>query len=328
MRARRRGALLCAVLLVALPAAAQEPAPAPRAELSVQPLEATVGDPLDVTLTLDLPPGTRLAPPEIGPQIGPFSVIDGAWSGPQALAGGERWIWSGSVCAFRTGALELPPVRLTITATDGKTIAVQTPARSVTIRSVLDPQQDAGDPALADLKPPASIAPDYRALLLAASILVLLLLGSAALWWLHRRYAARLAAVPPADPFQRTPPHVWVYGELQKLLDRRLAEQGQVDLFFAELSRIVKLYLSGRYRVELMERTTAELPDRLRQAGAGEKAIQDTCRLLSRCDMVKFAGQLPDPAACREAVEEAYRIVDATRPVPASTEGAPVRGAA
>jgi hypothetical protein len=101
---------------------------------------------------------------------------------------------------------------------------------------------------------------------------------------------------------------------LQKLLDRRLAEQGQVPLFFAELSRIMKIYLGGRFRRDLLERTSAEVPDDLHQAGASGDSIEQVTRLLERCDAVKFAGLLPAPEACREAIEQAYRIVDATRP--------------
>ena len=122
------------------------------------------------------------------------------------------------------------------------------------------------------------------------------------------------------------PPHVWIYGELQRLLERRLAEGGQVDVFFSELSRILKLYLGGRYRLELMERTTEEVTPALRQAGAPREAVWTAREILELCDRVKFAGEKPDAEACRAAVDEVYRIVDATRPAeaPAGEE----RGAA
>ena len=54
-----------------------------------------------------------------------------------------------------------------------------------------------------------------------AFFLALLLGGAGLLWWLQRRYGNRLTAVEaPEDPFHRMPPHVWVYRELQRLLDR------------------------------------------------------------------------------------------------------------
>ena len=50
-------------------------------------------------------------------------------------------------------------------------------------------------------------------------------------------------------------------------------------------------------------------------------------QLLRRCDRVKFAGEVPGPEACREAIDDAYRIVDATRPRPARQDRT-ARGAA
>jgi hypothetical protein len=104
------------------------------------------------------------------------------------------------------------------------------------------------------------------------------------------------------------------------LLEQRLAEQGRVAEFFARLSWILKRYLGGRYRVELMERTSAEVPIRLRQAGAHDEGIEAAAGLLGRCDMVKFANDVPGSDECRAAIEEAYRIVDSTKPRPAPAQ--------
>jgi hypothetical protein len=296
--------------------------------LAVSPAEATVGDPLEVTLRLLAPPGCEPDPAGIGRQLGPFSVVSGAWEGPRPQDGHELWVWTGSVVAFRPGEHEIPALGLSLIGPEGERLSAQSPAHRVTIRSVLDPDEAEQAAQIADLKPPASLDPRYGAIWAAAGILAALLIGAAFLWWLHRRYAAKLAAAElPDDPFRRTPPHVWVYAELQKLLERRLAEQGQVELFFAELSGILKRYLTGRYRVELLERTSGEVPEALRQAGAPPGAIEDVARLLSHCDLVKFAKQRPDPSSCRQVIEEAYGIVDATKPREAEFD-AEARGAA
>ena len=182
-------------------------------------------------------------------------------------------------------------------------------------------------PEIADLKPPASMRAELGPLWTGLAIVAALLAAAAVYWWMHRRYAARLAAAEvPDDPFHRTPPHVWVYGELQKLLEKRLPEQGEVDRFYAELGRILKRYLGGRFRVDLLEHTTAEVPGRLRQAGGAEPMIQKSREILAACDAVKFAGVRPDPEQCRLDVEKVYEIVDATKPREVREDAA--RGAA
>jgi hypothetical protein len=123
------------------------------------------------------------------------------------------------------------------------------------------------------------------------------------------------------------PPHLWVYKALQELLERRLEEQGLVDLFYAELSRILKLYLTGRYRIDLMEKTTEETNALLRQAGAPERSTLEVRELLERCDGVKFAKQMPPPNSRKDAVETVYSVVDATKPAEAD-EQQPEQGAA
>jgi hypothetical protein len=316
VRRPARPSALAALVLAGTLGAADEGGSAVSVRVEVDRPEATVGDYLELRVVVTLPPLTRLDPPRLGPALGPFSVVDGSWSGPEAVGEGERWSWSGAVVSYRTGELELPAVRITVEDESGERHEARSEPVPVTILSVLDSEVNGAEQVeIADLKAPASIPADYRALLTAAGILLALLLAAAALWWLHRRYAARLAAVPaPDDPFHRTPPHEWVYAELQKLLERRLAEQGQVTLFFAEIAWIVKRYLGGRYRVELMERTTAEVPPRLRQAGALSDATEAVAELLGRCDMVKFAKRVPVSDDCRTAIEAAYRIVDATKP--------------
>jgi hypothetical protein len=119
---------------------------------------------------------------------------------------------------------------------------------------------------------------------------------------------------------------VWIYEELEKLLARRLAEEGRIGLFYDELTHIVKQYLEGRFRVDLLERTTSEVPGTLLRAGAPADAGSLARALLESGDRVKFARVDAGPSDCRAAVEEAYRLVDLTKP--AETENAAPAAAA
>jgi hypothetical protein len=295
----------------------------PRAVVEVAPLEGNVGDPLEVKIEVVTPKGFLVERPELGPQ-GSLTFRARSWEGPLESEGVLRWIWSGTVAAFETGELELPALPIRVSGPQGEQ-TLRTEPIGIEIGSVLPAEESEED--LADLKGPASVPPDYAALRRAALILLILLAISGVAWWLHRRWAHRLSAVPaPADPFHRMAPHEWVYKELQHLLELRLAEQGKVDSFYSELSRILKMYLGGRYRVDLMEKTTAEVPDELREVGTPREAARGAREVLEGADRVKFAAERPAPAECREAVEAIYRIVDATRP--ADAVGDTDRGAA
>lgn len=299
-----------------------------RIRLEVGQVEAAVGDRIETTLVLQLGPAETFLPPEIGPQWGPFEVLDGEWSESAPDGRARTWIWKGGLAVYRVGTFTIPEKKIEF-GVDPDRGSLRTEPMEIVIESVLEATETEPDspeaPALSDLKGQVSIPADFHALVWAGSILLLLLAASGAIWWLHRRYAAGLAAVEtPTGLFDRIPPHQWVYAELQQLLERRLPEQGEIDVFYAELSRIVRRYLGGRYRVELMERTTAEIPDRLLQAGAPREILGAVQGVMEQCDAVKFAAVRPGSDAWKSVVEEIYRIVDTTKPQTAASE----RGAA
>ena len=89
-------------LLVALAAAgsalAQETvSPSIEVRITVDPLEATVGDPIAVRLVVSLPPGTKMDPPRFGPALGSFAVTDESWSEAKTVDGAEQRTWSGTL---------------------------------------------------------------------------------------------------------------------------------------------------------------------------------------------------------------------------------------
>ena len=310
-----RGLVVAAAALLVsglgvLPALGAQPA----ARLSVEADGAKVGDRLPARLVVELPAGARFDPPDLGSSLGPFSVFSGAWSGPVSTDEGLTWEWTGFLAAFETGDLKVPALTLRAQSAE-RPIELATEPLALTVSSVLE-TPDAPADSLADIKPPLSLPPEYAALWTGLAIFVALLGASLLLWWLHRRYAARLAAAAiPDDPFRREAPHEWVYRELKRLLDRRLAEQGQVDEFYAELSQILKRYLEGRYRVDLLEHTTSEVGRRLEQAGMPEEMVRAATQALDRADRVKFARERPGPEAWRLEVEALYDVVDKTKPV-------------
>lgn len=311
MRNAYRQLLLALTLFLALTSVAA----APGIAIRVEPERVAVGDPISLTVTLSLPSDTEFDPPPGLNTLGPFEVVESVWTPPGESTGDVyEWTWQATLRIFRTGEHSIPPLSFSYGV--GGEQRLELSSTRVTVTSVVDPDEwDAGAPDRADLKQPVSIAPDYTALWVAAAVLLLLLLVALLVWYLQRRYAGNFTAVAtPSDPFQRMPPHEWVYQEIQRLLERRLPETGQVDLFYAELSRIAKWYVTGRFRVDLMERTTAEVRPTLVRAGAPEEALGPLLALLQDADQVKFARSRPGSDAWKGSVERVYTLVDRTRP--------------
>jgi len=303
----RRTAVLLALVL------ASRSASGATARLTLDPVKAAIGDPITAHLTVEAGPDEVVDVSPLPVVWGPAQVLSGAWE-PVVPPATTR-VWSGTIAVYELGTVTIPELVVPVTK-GGAPGTVASQPITLEIAGTLPPAQSGEKPPdLVDLKAPASIPPDYGPLKLALFACAGLLAAALGAWWLWRRYAAKLAAVAqPTDPFRRLPPHVWVYEELEKLLARRLAEEGRIGLFYDELTRIVKQYLEGRYRVDLLERTTSEVPGALQHAGAPADASVLARGLLESGDRVKFAKVGAGPAECRAAVEEAYRLVDMTKP--------------
>ena len=302
-------------------ALAAGPARSAVSHLTLDPVKARIGDAIKARLVVEPEAGETVDTSPLPVEWGTAQVLSGAWEPP--APGVTARTWNGIIAVYQLGAVTVPAVVVPITKA-GAQASVATEPVSLTIEGTL-PAAKTGEkpPDLMDLKPAASIPPDYGPLKRALFAFAGLLAAAGIAWWLWRRYAAKLAAIAaPVDPFRRLPPHVWVYEELEKLLARRLAEEGKIGLFYDELTHIVKQYLEGRYRVDLLERTTSEVPAQLQNAGAPVDAGALARALLDSGDRVKFARLGAGPAECRAAVEEAYRLVDMTKPVEAPAASA------
>jgi hypothetical protein len=110
-------------------------------------------------------------------------------------------------------------------------------------------------------------------------------------------------------------PHEWAFEELRRLLEERHGDDG-ADQFLEALARILKTYLGGRFRVDLLEKTTDEVLPALAPASLSPEVADGIRALLDACDRAKFARETAGREACRAAVDRAYGIVDATKPAP------------
>lgn len=265
------------VLLAALPAGAAELA------VELSPPSITVGDRVEVVLTLATGPGdaAALADPARAPRFpiwgdtwGPAEILE---IGPvERLAQGfrQRLVVTG----FRPGAVALPP-RFVDLPGGGETVQLTTPADlGFTVASVLPPEE-AGAGALAP-RPPA--AP--RQLPLGSAFWWTLAAGTAlaagalALAWLASRPADRAAAAPHLSPL----------AELEAALGAAAREPGP-EAAHVLLSLALRRYLGRAFGFPAAESTTSEIRRELRSRRAPDAVATGVDHVLRSCDQVKFA---------------------------------------
>jgi hypothetical protein len=90
---------------------------------------------------------------------------------------------------------------------------------------------------------------------------------------------------------------------------------GQLKQHYTELSHIMRSYLSSRYSLNLLERTTFETRILLSQAGLPSDTVDTLMTILKQADMVKFANSTVDELNIMKVSMLAKQIVAETSPL-------------
>lgn len=102
---------------------------------------------------------------------------------------------------------------------------------------------------------------------------------------------------------------------IENLEERKLWEKKLLKEHFVELSLILRMYLSSRYQISLLDKTTYETSLLLKQVGLEQGTISGITQILSESDMVKFAKSKPDIMAILKVSTLAKQIVAETSPL-------------
>ena len=310
-------ALLMALTLRAAQAADTTPPPALQADATpvrvlLGAASVRAGKELRVDLEADLPAGSTLQTPALGPSLGAWDVrnavrlpVDPAWPG--------RVVERLTLVTFETGTVEVPSLTFTLRGPDGKETPACSPAVTVQVESVLS---EGYDPArIRQLKDVVEMQLQARwPWALAAGLLV-----GAAGWWIWRRWRARPVAPPPPEPCDRR-----ALRELDELAARQLPQKGLVLDFYVLLSDTVRRYVEGRFSIRAPEQTTKEF---LQAARFHPLIREDHQRMLAAflraADMVKFAAQRPGPGECERGLDAARGFVRESAPSVADAAAPP-----
>ena len=204
--------------------------------------------------------------------------------------------------AFAIGTHTLSPITIKYAGADRDNGSIQTPAYLLEVQSV----KPLGATEMKDVKGPWSVSPDWFLYILAA-LLVIVIVGVLVFLYLWKR--AKPVEVQSEMVSQRQP-HAIAYEQLNRIEGMNWVAQGEMKVYHTEISQVIRQYIAARYHIPALELTTQELLDRL---GSEDVPIELVQRLITNCDLVKFARYSPAKLEAHERLEEARRIVDETK---------------
>jgi len=278
------------------------------ANVEVNPRKITVGDPVEVIISADIPAGAKLIWPGAD-EFAPAEVL----KIDTLEATKDRQVVRYSVSLFQVGRADLPELALIYVKSDGAD-TVRVDPGAVVVESILNPADTLAD--IRDIHPPVRLAWTFRDLLpyLVGLVLVAGLAIAAYLWWKNRRQRLGLEPVwtpPPPDPYDLA------LRRMEDLRVKQLWQNGYMKEFHSELDEILKEYIGGRWQFGAPEMTTWELLNARSLWPAGDESFRVIRRILTCGDLVKFARFKPDPAENDSSLNGGFRVLELTKPAPA-----------
>lgn len=292
--------LLLALLLIALLALPVAGQGAVETTLTAVPAEATVGDPIAITLSVNHPAGYFVIVPQLEQQWGDFTI---AGQSPATTTdngdGSETTSVTYDARLFAPGVFATPPLVYTVTDGTGNLYEFTAQPVGVTVNTVLVE----GDADLRDIKPQAEI-PTATWLALLGIGLALAAVAAGVVWFSRRRKVA------PAAPDTRTP-YQRALDDLAEVDGLQLPAAGRFNEYYTLVSEGVRRYMGATYHIPVLERTTAEIQHDLRTAAVDPALRDQFVTFLQESDLVKFANFRPSLEDAAQLSAEARRIVEA-----------------
>ena len=309
---KRAAAIIVFSLLAPVFALSQEPTIALDA-----PPETTLGDPIDVIVTVTAAATDEAAVPE--QPFEPFEILDKKLAvEPSPNGESKTFTFELQLLCFEVGVHELGPIRVRITSAAGELIEIESNTTSIEVRSLLSNEPD---PQLKPPTDPVVVEQDDYRLLIALGALFAIALG-ALLAWLFMRWWQKRDRPEPAPP---PPPPPWetALAELHELERGRpdAISEGRTEEWVDAVSDSIRAYLGRRFGFHGLESTTDEIAEELSRAKSLTIEPQDAVGFLGQCDLVKFAKASLADEASRTLIEDALALVEQTRPAAVTLEG-------
>ena len=270
---------------------------------SVDATTVTIGDVVTVKLSVKHPETLKIAFPPVGTSLGEWTVRSSKPLAPTKLADGSvEDTLELQLAAYKTGDFEIPALNVETVKTSGEKEVLASEPIKIAVQSVLTGNQD----TLKDLKPQAEIEADYKPFL----FLLAALASAAYLVYRLVQYLKRRKRAPIPKPERVRSAEEIAREAIERLLARKLVEQGHLKQFYLELSEIIKRFLGSKLGVHSLERTTEEFTRDLRAVSVPSAEYRMIREFLEDCDLVKFAKYRPGTEEVEQIIARSRAMID------------------
>ncbi len=259
----------------------------------------------DLRLVIEYPESVTYTIPDIKRFIGDLSASEPILQSDKGYLtkGKKRDIIIWKIDAVHPGEYPIGPIE--IQTSDGE--ISQSSELTLRVRD-LTPEEEA---AVQDFAPDAPV-PIPKHVPIMWPLMSALAVSSLIFLYLYKKIKNQAAF---AENAPQVPPWEKAYARLRELDQKRLPNLGEHDLFYVELSAILREYIEERFSIRAPELTTQEfLAEAAKTNALSVEQQRLVVRFLLQSDKVKFARHTPTLTEMRDAFAYVVHFVDETIP--------------
>ncbi len=295
-------ALKVATAETATPASSVAPASDVKVTASLDKSTVAVAEPVQLSITVKAPRGTRIEWPSLGQKLGDLEIRHAARTDdvPSADATGAReWTLRLTLDSIKTGDLTIPPleVHYALPSTAAQLQTAQTQPQHVVISSVLE---DRPDPThFRDIKQTVDVPvpPTSSSWLVWGGAATGAIAASGLLVLVLKRRRAGLA------------PSAWAFKSISDL-EAYHADDSDIPTTFDKVLEIVREYFELEFDISALPSTTQEfLADASTEIGLPQQTAERLKWLATVADEIKFARLTIGPQHLQQAFAQSRSII-------------------
>ncbi|NRB62221.1 MAG: hypothetical protein HRU40_04175 [Saprospiraceae bacterium] len=267
-----------------------------------------IGDQFSYTLTLGLPQSTTLGQIDWEPmqnaegfEVLRLGKLDTVTSGPDMVLNQVL-----TMTSFDSGSYYLPEVSVVLQQ-NGEVITRTTNPIPIRVRTVSVPTDSiALQPIKSIVEEPLNLEDVWPFLALFLGLIIVLIIIR--LWWMNRnKRAEEPAYIPPR------PAHEIAMEKLASLEQSGWLDKEDYKTYQSELTYILREYLEGRFNIQAMESTTAEIIKQMETVPSDNDWAKRLRNTLHTADLVKFAKAMPPRSFHEGALRTVRDFVESTQ---------------
>lgn len=212
------------------------------------------------------------------------------------------------VTGFDSGVFKIPAFVFPVIPNSGTPYTIQTDSFMLLVQTVPVDTTKAFKP-IKNIIFVSTTWKDYLVYIL-GSIVFLLLVGFVVVYFIRNKRAQGAKPKGPAESLQD-----YTLRLLSDLNVRQLWQKKQVKQYYVELTDILRNYIEHRFQTQVLELTTDEILAKAQAMPDMQPYHDQLAYILQMADLAKFAKAEPLPQEHTEAMEQARRFVDSSRPV-------------